>query len=306
MSKLENHIGWCDDTGNKVVGCEKVSPGCKNCYAEKGMFARIQRGLGHESWGPKGERIPIADFSAKLRRLNKLCICDACHETQPYARVGKQCGILGKESGVRSQNDVGGCSGTLRRIRFFADSNSDWLDEKWLVETLAEFLNDLRLAPNVDILLLTKRIELWRKRFLQARAVMLKSSEFLYLESIDFTDITDANRFPGAASFDVLTGKMIHHDDDMKWTPNGKIDWMIIGGESGKDRRDCGVRALMVAAEQCVAAGVPVYVKQDCAFKSGQQGRVPPEMWKLKQFPRQASVTLDPITSQKQTEGTRV
>lgn len=28
-------IEWCDATWNPVVGCTKVSPGCKNCYAEK-------------------------------------------------------------------------------------------------------------------------------------------------------------------------------------------------------------------------------------------------------------------------------
>jgi len=27
-------IAWCDHTFNPVVGCEKISPGCDNCYAE--------------------------------------------------------------------------------------------------------------------------------------------------------------------------------------------------------------------------------------------------------------------------------
>ena len=57
--------------------------------------------------------------------------------------------------------------------------------------------------------------------------------------------------------------------------------------ESGKGRRDCGVDALLDAVEDCREAGVPVYVKQDCAFKSGQQGRILDEIWKLKQFPNQ-------------------
>ena len=37
MSKIE----WTEQTWNPVVGCTKVSPGCKHCYAEK-MHARLR------------------------------------------------------------------------------------------------------------------------------------------------------------------------------------------------------------------------------------------------------------------------
>ena len=63
------------------------------------------------------------------------------------------------------------------------------------------------------------------------------------------------------------------------------VDWVIVGGESGKDRRDCGVEAICNVAVQCTDASVPVYVKQDCDFKSGQQGRLSNVIWRLKQFP---------------------
>lgn len=64
------------------------------------------------------------------------------------------------------------------------------------------------------------------------------------------------------------------------------INFVIVGGESGPKRRDCGWQAIRDVAKQCVAAGVPVFVKQDCAFKPGQQGRLPDEIWQLKQFPK--------------------
>jgi protein gp37 len=51
------------------------------------------------------------------------------------------------------------CGGTLRRIRIFADSNSDWLDDKWPIETLADLLKDIHDCPNIDFQLLTKRPE---------------------------------------------------------------------------------------------------------------------------------------------------
>ena len=37
----ESSIEWTQHTWNPVTGCTKVSPGCKNCYAEK-MAARLQ------------------------------------------------------------------------------------------------------------------------------------------------------------------------------------------------------------------------------------------------------------------------
>jgi protein gp37 len=70
-----------------------------------------------------------------------------------------------------------------------------------------------------------------------------------------------------------------------------QIHWVIVGGESGKDRRDCGEDAITDIANQCFNAGVPCFVKQDCAFKPGQQGRIPNVIWALKQFPRVAGCT---------------
>ncbi len=34
-------IEWTDSTWNPVTGCSKVSPGCKNCYAER-LAARLK------------------------------------------------------------------------------------------------------------------------------------------------------------------------------------------------------------------------------------------------------------------------
>tara|TARA_Y100000310_G_scaffold307806_1_gene350213 strand:+ start:360 stop:1124 length:765 start_codon:yes stop_codon:yes gene_type:complete len=38
----ESKIGWTDSTWNPVLGCDKVSPGCLNCYAE--VIAEKYRG----------------------------------------------------------------------------------------------------------------------------------------------------------------------------------------------------------------------------------------------------------------------
>ena len=44
-------IEWTDHTFNPWIGCQKVSPGCDNCYAEK-----LVRRYGWTTWGAHGER----------------------------------------------------------------------------------------------------------------------------------------------------------------------------------------------------------------------------------------------------------
>ena len=297
MSKIENSIGWCDDTGNKVIGCDKISPGCKNCYAEVGTIARVKRGLGIETWGPKGKRIPVKDFSAKLRRINKLCICDKCHRTQPFARVGQECGLCPPGSILADDE----CTGTLRRLRFFADSNSDWLDRKWPLETFAEFIGEICAAENVDILLVTKRIEQLPDRitavanggFACTGETMLRliaNAEWprhIWLGvSVENQEMAEKRR-PFLAQIQAAV-KFVSYEpalEPVNWQGWEFLSWMIAGLESGPNRRDGGVNCITTAGEYCQEMQIPIYVKQDCALKSGHQGRIPDHIWKIKEFP---------------------
>ena len=66
------------------------------------------------------------------------------------------------------------------------------------------------------------------------------------------------------------------------------IGWVIVGGESGPRRRSFEVAWLESIVSQCDAAKVPLYVKQDSAFKPGQQGRIPTRLWRH-EFPSLSS-----------------
>ena len=71
----------------------------------------------------------------------------------------------------------------------------------------------------------------------------------------------------------------------MKGTGVG-VSWVIIGGESGGGCRAMDLRALDSIAKRCVAAHVPVFVKQDSGLHPGMQGRLPADLWALKQWPQ--------------------
>lgn len=61
------------------------------------------------------------------------------------------------------------------------------------------------------------------------------------------------------------------------------LGWVIVGGESAG--RDCDPQWIEDIAEACVAAGVPVFVKQDAGPRPGMRGRLSERAWALKQIP---------------------
>jgi len=73
------------------------------------------------------------------------------------------------------------------------------------------------------------------------------------------------------------------------------FSWAIIGGESGPTRRPCEVEWITNAARECRKQGVAVFVKQDSAALPGRQGRLPNDVWALKEFPS----TLHPAAKQR-------
>lgn len=308
MSETTN-IEWETSTGNPWIGCTKVSPGCKNCYAaelDENRFSKTMGGgttakpISH--WGKGAPRVRTKGFWKYALKWNREAGKTGCGDCDPC--IGgrpDQCAV-----------------GAMERPRIFP-SLCDWLDEEVPIEWLADFLKLVHDTPNLDWLLLTKRPESFKGRLnavLDAPAkgiwsVGRQTAEFLcdWLEekppanvwigvSVEDQKRADERiplllQIPAKVRF--LSVEPLLEPVDLRYaaftgaesfSTMGRIDWVIIGGESGKDRRDCGVEAICDVARQCVAAGVPVFTKQDCAFKPGQKGRTPDDIWALKQFPR--------------------
>jgi protein gp37 len=71
-----------------------------------------------------------------------------------------------------------------------------------------------------------------------------------------------------------------------------RISWCIVGGESGGGARPCQVNDVRNIVRQCRAASVPVFVKQDSGPRPGKQGRIPDELWRMKELPEHAMVPV--------------
>ena len=161
MSKSTG-IAWCDSTANAVIGCTKVSPGCANCYAANDTPARVLRHRGIETWGAKGVRSRVKSFEANMLAMNRRpWICD-------------QCGFAAKDELSNCPKCDGDLTGFHKRI-IFCDSNSDWLDEHWPIETFAHYLDVLRRCDQCTLILCTKRTELWDCRMVEVYGYANKS-----------------------------------------------------------------------------------------------------------------------------------
>lgn len=98
----KSSIEWTDSTWNPVTGCTKVSPGCKNCYAE--TFAERWRGIpGHpyeqgfdlRIWP---ERLSQPLTWKKPRHIFVNSMSDLFHEQIPLSFIKEVFQVMGKAS----------------------------------------------------------------------------------------------------------------------------------------------------------------------------------------------------------------
>jgi len=156
------NIEWADSTFNYWEGCTKVGPGCDHCYAEN----RNARFGGGESpnWGPGAPRRKTSDANRRKpfnwNRKN-FYECADCGWRGDNPETGHPGSIL---EGIGSCPSCDSIALSDARRRVFCSSLSDWLDNEAPIEWLVDLLDTIRQTPNIDWLLLTKRIGSWSSR----------------------------------------------------------------------------------------------------------------------------------------------
>ena len=142
-------IEWCDSTFNPWIGCARISPACDHCYAAASTPART---LGIK-WGTgQPRRRTVPSNWAQPRRWN----------AQRFAQC-TDCGWRG-ERPKTAAGDRGECPacadgmlGEARR-RVFCASLADVFDNEVPAQWRTDLFALIRATPNLDWLLLTKRI----------------------------------------------------------------------------------------------------------------------------------------------------
>ncbi len=147
----KSSIEWTDSTWNPVTGCTKVSPGCRNCYAE--TFAERRRGIpGHpyeqgfdlRLWP---DRVSLPLMWKRPRTILVNSMSDLFHEEVPLAFIQKVFETMEKAHWHTFQI-------LTKRSERLADIASDlsWPQNVWMgvsIETVKYLwrANDLRDVP---------------------------------------------------------------------------------------------------------------------------------------------------------------
>jgi protein gp37 len=231
-------IEWTDHTFNPWTGCTKVSPGCDHCYAE-GWAKRA----GFVQWGAGQPR----------RRTTE------ANWRKP----------LQWNAGHQDFLTLYG-----RRQRVFCASLADVFDNEVPPEWRAELFALIASTPNLDWLLLTKRIGNVAK-MIEAPGMQkcgLPSNVWLGATIVNQEeadrDIPKLLEVPARVRFlsmEPLLGAVnlrpyFWSGDDTGPLPG--IDWVIVGGESGPKARPMHPDWSRSLRDQCEAACVNFLFKQ--------------------------------------------
>lgn len=243
-----NPLRYRDESGRVVWACVKTSEGCANCYAET-LALRWKRGR---------------EFTTQNMRTLTPFLDEA--ELEEMRKSQK---IAGKRVFVGDMTDIFG----------------QWvLDARLSLDSLFDCLES---RGDVTWQILTKRSTImrdyfawrWRKRLSYPANIHLGVSVENSEKAWRINWLRDTPAVVRWVSFEPLIGPIENVD-------LSGIHWAVIGGESGTSRRPCEVEWIRSLVDQCDAAGVRVYVKQDSAFSPGKQGRIPLDLWQRKETAR--------------------
>lgn len=243
-------IAWCHHTFNPWTGCYKLSPGCKNCYAE----AFDRRGLHRpeRSWGREAPR-PIASETSWALVADWARAAEKANERRRVF-CGSMCDV------GEPREDL-----VIPRLRLVdtieATSALDWLllSKRW-GEQNGEFLWTAGRPPPWVWLgaSVENQEEVRRVGVLKRKPASVR---FLSVEPLLEPVTLPLGR---ETCPDCLGLEQYRHDcqacERKGYLP--AIDWVIVGGESGTSARLCAVEWIADVVEQCRAAQVPCFVKQ--------------------------------------------
>lgn len=265
-----NPLGAFDrETGKRGWFCTHVSEGCRNCYAET---MNLRLGTGHEYvvTNLKNVEFRLINLDQPMRwhRPRKIFVnsmTDLFHEAVPDDDILRIFKAM-----VRADHHV------YQVLTKRSDRMNELLRKWTKAPNLIGILPDIvagYIWMGVSVEDQASANERITDLLESPAAVRFVSAEPL-LGPIDLTRI-DASAWETTTILDCLQGLVVYSELGEGLDAGVKLDWVIVGGESGPGARLMNPAWVRWLRDQCVAARVPFFFKQ-----WGEWGPVSPA-WKM-------------------------
>lgn len=295
-----SEIEWTDATWNPITGCSVVSPGCANCYAMRLAGSRLRHHPSREGLTRDTKAGPVwtgevrlnegwLDQPLRWRRPRRIFVCahgDLFYEAVPDEWIDRVFAVMAlspqhtfqvlTKRSARMREYMAGSLGRIAEAvqPLRTDNNravgplpnlepgARWwpLPNVWLGISA----EDQRRADERMPLLLDTPAAV---RFLSAEPL---------LSGLDLTTICLVPKQPwsprAAIQVNALTGRYVESGQPYRggWDidappptgPGHRLDWVIVGGESGPGARPMHPDWVRSLRDQCQAAEVPFFFKQ--------------------------------------------
>jgi protein gp37 len=292
---MSTKIEWTDTTVNPLPGCRKVSPGCQNCYAEK--MARRLKAIGvpayqdvvdeHDWTGTVGCNRDAMQVSGRGKMVFVNSMGDLFYEgvtdeqraavfTMMYLQAHKEhvwqvlskrpqaafdwwCKLRDGKAGMGNSLKLLGLDGMWARLALAGGMMTDsvghppyklppnlWLgttceNQEWADRRIPILLQIPAAVRFVSLEPLLSKINLWLRS--DGEVICRQCCNNVHC-------VNPTHRHRSECMVCGGTGSL------------GRIDWVIVGCESGPGRRPCDNIWVTGIVDQCLGAGVPVFVKQ--------------------------------------------
>ncbi len=264
------------DTGKTGWHCQKVSSGCENCYSETFNQRELPNSGTGRAYKPFTDDVLEIFVDGKIlleplrwKKPRKVFVCSMTDLFADFASdefIDQVFAVMA----LCPQHTFQILTKRAERMLEYFSRPGKESDVAVLI--FKSFAADLRKAdvearkalkvwplPNVWLGVSVENQEYADKRIpllLQTPAAKRFVSYEPALGPVDFTRL----RPEGLTWYDCLEGRA--HAGPGTWSGESKLDWVIVGGESGPGARPFNIAWARNTIQQCKAAGVACFVKQ--------------------------------------------
>lgn len=280
MSKIE----WTGETWNPLIGCDKISAGCKNCYAIRTAWIRMHNPMMAERYAGTVEKTANGslNWTGKVNQVESVLLkpfhkkkptiyfvnsmSDLFHEDVPFEFIDKIFAIMA----LSPQHTFQVLTKRAARMKeYFSDQRKAiiWQHARVISQRMGMDHYSMHFPwplPNVWLGVSVEDQTTANMRIptlLQVPASIRFLSCEPLLGEVDLTEVMlprEYGVFPEEKYINCLTSE----DDDHFYNKHNKIDWVIVGGESGPEARPMHAAWVRKIQRACQQDGVFFFFKQ--------------------------------------------